>query len=226
MRAGLERCRGERPEADGLARYPRSGGAAASLMRVSPDRPPLGARRGAAELEMILSEQARAGDPARAARVAVQHRDDAVDQRLDRHPGGVVDPRIEVGEIGENPGLAPARLGGLGVTGWARAHAGPPPDREPVRPRVRRGRHNAIRPSGPSQPVPRGGPRRVPIGGRVGRRPANHCPTARAAGRMSLPNVLRVSSLFTAAHMGLRSPRTTTSNAPRKRADWRICTEM
>ena len=94
----------------------RSGGAAASLIRVSPSGHPSGRARGAAELEVILAQQPSAGDAPRVGRIAVEEGDDAVDEGLDRRPGAGIYAGVQVAEIGSEPGLPPPRLGGLGRT--------------------------------------------------------------------------------------------------------------
>src|SRR5688572_18777162 len=60
--------------------------------------PPVGPRRGAAELEMILAQQPRAGDAPGVGWIAVEEGDDAVDERLDRSPGRRIQSGIQVGE--------------------------------------------------------------------------------------------------------------------------------
>ena len=68
-----------------------------------------GARRGAAELEVVVPEEPLAGDDPGTRTVAVEHGDDAVDQHLHRQPRAGLDVGIEVVELRTQPGLASSR---------------------------------------------------------------------------------------------------------------------
>src|SRR5215216_1913125 len=69
-----------------------------------------GARRCATELEMVVPEESVAGDHARLLRIAVQHGDDPVDERLDGLPLSRLDAGIEVVEFRTQPGFTASGL--------------------------------------------------------------------------------------------------------------------